>query len=71
MPPFKADSLEDIKKSMKSTQIRLKDELSKETKNLMKNLLRVNVTKRYDIDYVLAHPVFKKFKNTIESSLSE
>ena len=38
----------------------VKSTISKETKNLLKNLLHKNYLKRFDIDQVLSHSAFDK-----------
>lgn len=50
MPPFEANSLDDIKEKLINSKIKLKQNLSIETKDLIRNMLKTNHQKRFDID---------------------
>jgi len=53
--PFKANSLFEIKTKLKSEEIKIKKNISPETKDLLYSLL-VPHEERYDIDTLINHP---------------
>ena len=61
-PPYKASDLDEIHKEISQNRIMINSCISKDTKDLMKNLLRKNPENRYDIDEMLRHPAFEKNK---------
>ena len=49
-PPFRADNFNQIKEEFLSKNILIKKSISKDTKSLLKNILRIDDNKRFDID---------------------
>lgn len=59
-PPFKAKTLNTMKKQYEQRSINLDLRISSDTQDLMYNMLRQDATKRFDIDQVLTHPAITK-----------
>lgn len=71
IPPFKADSLKQLKDEFLTKDILLKNTLSSETKDILKQLLIKDDEKRPSIDQVLQHPAFKNHAHEFSRPLSE
>lgn len=63
LPPFKAKSMQDIKRELDIKNIMIKKSISKETKSLLKSMLKARPEKRCSIEYILKHKAFKRVKN--------
>ena len=61
-PPYKARDLEEIHQEIQGSRIMINSSISRETKDLMKSLLRKKPADRVGIDEMLRHPAFLRNK---------
>lgn len=64
--PFKANNMSDLHKLIIKAKYTLKDDISKESQDLITKLLEPLPTKRYTIAEALRHPWFKDTPNSLE-----
>lgn len=57
-PPFQAESLNEIKEKLKKSQIFINKNLSEDSKNLLKELLKRNHLNRISVSDLLKHKAF-------------
>ena len=60
-----------MQREFSSKQIQLKNDLGDDTKDLMKNMLKVDSNDRCDIDWILNHPAIAKNKERFRQPISE
>ena len=60
-----------MQREFSSKQIQLKNDLGDDTKDLMRNMLKIDSNDRCDIDWILNHPAITKNKERFRQPISE
>lgn len=64
--PFKANNMSELQKMIIKAKFTLQDGISKEAKDLLRQLLEKDPTQRITIPNILAHPWIKEARDTVE-----
>ncbi len=64
--PFKANNMSELQKMIIKAKFTLQDGISKEAKDLLRQLLERDPTQRITIPNILAHPWMKEARDTVE-----
>ena len=70
-PPFKAESLKEIKKEFKHRKIRVSKDYDKDTQSLINLLLQYDSRKRITVEQLLKHPAIVKNLRHFERKLTQ
>lgn len=70
-PPFEAGSNEDTYKRIKSIDLKFPEHLSKEVRDLIKNILALDPRKRYTLEQIENHPWIKMHTSHLKHHLSD
>lgn len=63
--PFKANNMNDLHKLIMKAKYTLKDDISEESRDLLKNLLERDPNVRYSVSDVMAHPWMQGIPDTM------